>query len=391
MFEWLKKLFHREPEAEDDWSWEDDGARELDRRSMKLSEASQMEEYVRGCCQQMREATEEIDKASMEYRLVTERLRDMEEIEELPEADRIAITSCAKKIMDLTQDRKVHKSKLGGLPEEQYRLMERNEEDVPDAIRTLREREEYKTLVRTDLQNLEGEKVSYRFRKRELADTQTACRDMCFVTLFAAVLLVGVLLFFQIYLELNVQIGNVVVIALCAIALTVLFLRFSSAKREMQIVDRKLSKAITLQNTVKIRYVNATNLIEYYCERYGVHTSDELAYLWERYLVEQKERKILREADALIEAKQNELLELLKAQRIISPHIWLDQVPALVEPREMVEIRHGLYSRRQSLRKRIDYNESSREAARREVKSLVKEYPAHSGLIMAIVDEFDRD
>ncbi len=391
MLKWLKKLFSREPAMEEEWSWEDDGARELDRRSMRLSEASQMEEYVRGCCQQMREATAEIDKASMEYRLVTERLRDMEEIEGLPEADRARIYSCAKKIMDLTQDRQVHQSKLGGLPEEQYRLMERNEDDVPDAIRTLKDREEYKTLVRTDLQNLEGEKVSYRFRKRELSETQIMCRDMCFVTLFAAVLLVGVLLFFQIYLELNVQIGYVLVVALCATALTVLFLQFNNAKSEMKTVDRKLSKAISLQNTVKIRYVNATNLIEYYCERYGVHTSDELRYLWERYLVEQKERKMLREADALIEDKQNELLDLLKEQRIISPHIWLDQVPALVEPREMVEIRHGLYSRRQSLRKRIEYNESSRETASREVKSLAKEYPVHSGLIMSIVDEFDRD
>ena len=58
----------------------------------------------------------------------------------------------------------------------------------------------------------------------------------------------------------------------------------------------------------------------------------------------------------------------------------------------MVEIRHNLIIRRQSLRRRMDYNkEVIAGKAQEEIKDLVESYPKYAGEIMNIVDEYEKD
>ena len=72
--------------------------------------------------------------------------------------------------------------------------------------------------------------------------------------------------------------------------------------------------------------------------------------------------------------------------------IWLHQTAALLDKKEMVEIRHNLIIRRQSLRKRMDYNKEVIAAkAQAEIKDLVENYPRYAKEILGIVGQYEKD
>ena len=56
----------------------------------------------------------------------------------------------------------------------------------------------------------------------------------------------------------------------------------------------------------------------------------------------------------------------------------------------MVEIRHSLIIRRQSLRKRIEYNkETVAGGAQRDIKELVQRYPKYAREILETVEKYE--
>ena len=72
--------------------------------------------------------------------------------------------------------------------------------------------------------------------------------------------------------------------------------------------------------------------------------------------------------------------------------VWLHQIEALLDKKEMVEIRHNLIIRRQSLRRRMDYNkEVIAGKAQAEIKDLVEKYPEYAKEILGIVGRYEKD
>lgn len=59
-----------------------------------------------------------------------------------------------------------------------------------------------------------------------------------------------------------------------------------------------------------------------------------------------------------LNSAENELENMLKNLGLYSPHIWLGRVRAIINPKEMVEVRHEINTRRYKLRQQIEYNEN---------------------------------
>ena len=63
----FKKIFSKKTDDEFDWGRdsenEKDIPRELSREKLNMNRPEQLEEYVRNCCEQIREATQEIENA----------------------------------------------------------------------------------------------------------------------------------------------------------------------------------------------------------------------------------------------------------------------------------------------------------------------------------------
>lgn len=362
----------------------------ISRDALDVKNAKQREEYVRNCCEQMLEAGQEVERVKIEYQVVTDYLTDMEEIEALPKEQMTELVESAKKIQSLTAERKEFQGKTKSrMPNAQYNLIDGFYEQFPDCIKKMQKDEEYQNLVNQDLHYLEGEKGALAYRRYELKMVQLNSRGMAVIFTVAAIITFLMLFVLKSSFRMDTDIGYIVSATVTAIAITIVFVRYLNAQKEETVVERDLNRVILLQNRVKIKYVNITNLLEYNYSKFKVNSAHELNFLWEKYMEERAQRERYQKTSTDLEFYNQDLIRILRKHRIKDPHIWISQAEAIVDSREMVEIRHHLIGRRQKLRETMEYNMENMKTAETEVNSLIKEHPEYGREILAIVSEYD--
>ena len=383
IFKWKRR--DDEPEYEiEDWN-------EIvyDRDDLQINDKKQRKEYVQGCLEQIAEASKELEELEFEYNMVTSYLKDMEEIEALPEEEREILCECAKKIDALEEQQSGFRERKNRLDDGKFRQMQRLEEEVQEGLEKLTEAEHYQDLIKRDLRRLDGEKQAYTFRKNELRHVIADTRSMTIVCSVAVIACILLLLLLQFTLQLDTKIGYLLAAGIGAVAITLIYIKHMDAKRELEQVENGISRIIRLQNTVKIRYVNNTHLLDYLYMKYDVSSAGELGKSWQRYQDEKEERHSYQQAERELDQYQKELLHTLRRYQVKDPMIWLHQTRAILDKKEMVEIRHNLIIRRQSLRRRMDYNkEVIAGKAQAEIKDLAEKYPRYAKEILNIVDQY---
>lgn len=361
------------------------------RDELNVNDKEERQEYVRGCLEQIADATKEVDVLQLEYNMVTSYLKDMEEIDALPTEERLELEEAAAMINQVEGSREEYLSRSGKMAESEFRKMEALIDEVEQGYQKIKEAEEYQNLIKADMKKLDGEKQAYFYRKHDLKNAIEDMKNMSIVTIAALVLCLVLLLGLQTFLELDIQVGYLIAIGAAAIAITFLFLKHSEAKIESKKVEKGINKIILLQNRVKIRYINNTNLLDYLYMKFDVSNAAQLNKRWEQYQNEKAAREKYRTVERELDEYQRELLGILRRYQIKDPAIWLHQTNAILDKKEMVEVRHNLIIRRQSLRRRIDYNkEVIAHNAQDEIKDLVSKYPQYAKEILGIVDEYER-
>ena len=277
------------------------------------------------------------------------------------------------------------------MSDSEFQKVERMESEVEEGIEKLNSAEEYQDKIRQDLNRLAGERHAYQYRRHELERTAVNMRGMMIICSFAFVTCMILLLLLRVLLEMDVQIGCLLAVAATVIAVFFIYLKYTESVKELHRVEKTVNRLILLQNRVKIRYVNNTNLLDYLYVKYQVTSAGELEALWNNYQEEKEERQKFRELHADLDYCQRELLKLLRRYHVQDPDIWLHQTQALLAHGEMVEIRHGLIVRRQKLRKQMEYNENLAESAKAEIKSLAEEFPIYRDEIFAMVEQYEKN
>lgn len=389
----LKKLLKWKREIEDPiYEIEDWNEVVYDRDDLKIQDKNQREEYVKGCLEQIAEASRELENLQFEYNMVSSYLKDMEEIETLPEEERQQLEECAKKMEALESRQSGYLERKNRMSDVQFRQMERLEEELQEGYEKLIKTEEYQDLIKRDLRKLDGEKHAYLYRRNELRRIIADTRSMAVVCTTAVIVCIILLLILQMGFQMNTGIGYLAAAAFGAVAITAIFVKHNDSVSELNRVENSINKIIRLQNTVKIRYVNNTQLLEYLYIKYHVSSAKELGKSWQQYLEEKEERISYRQAEKELDQCQKELLHELRRYQVKDPMVWLHQTAALLDKKEMVEIRHNLIIRRQSLRRRMDYNkEVIAGKAQAEIKDLVENYPRYAKEILSIVGEYEKD
>ena len=169
-----------------------------DHTEVDFSDEEQRSRYVTGCLEQMAEAAKEINQLNGEYSLVTAYLTDMEEIEALPQEPREEINRVANKLLVLEQERQKYLDKKHVMRDSDYYNMRKQENEVQEGIRKLKEAESYNKLVKKDLKRLDGERHAYAYRKNELLTVQANLRGMAVIficALIACMIMLAVLQF----------------------------------------------------------------------------------------------------------------------------------------------------------------------------------------------------
>lgn len=392
ILEWKKRI--TDPLFDyDEWEEEDSWEEVVyDRSDLKVSDKKSRDEYVRGCLEQIAEASREVDALMVEYDDVTSHLKDMEEIEALPPEEMNLICGYARALEDYKDRQSGYLKRTNRMSDEKYRMFERMEDDLIEGVAKLKETEDYQGLIKKDLKKLDNERQAYYVRRNDLRNTIEDCKSMSVVCMVALVICIIILLILQYGFKLNTRIGYLAAVLAGAVGITLIFIRQNDSRSELKTVERGIAKLVQLQNTVKIRYVNNTHLLDYLYVKYQVSSSKELSKDYEQFVEERKELEAFEEAKEALSKCEREFLHELRRYQVKDPMIWLHQTEALLDKREMVEIRHKLIIQRQSLRRRMDYNRDIIAAkAQNEIKDLVDKYPKYAKEILAIVSEYEQD
>ena len=309
----FKWLFGRKKQEEVQEEWEEPV---YERGRVNFNEAEERTRYLTGCLEQIGEAQKEMQLLNGEYAIVTSYLTDMEEIEALPPEHMAEIKGCAGKMQTLEADRRRYLDKERHLSEAEYRQMRSQESEIEEGIAKLQEAEKYRKLVRQDLARLDGERHAYGYRKQELKTGLVNLKGMAVICLTALLACIFMLLILQFGFHMNTAIGYYVSAAAAAIAITVLFVKYADTEKELARVEASANKLIHLQNKVKIRYVNNTNLLDYLYLKYGVDSAAKLKEQWDMYQEEKEERRQYAEAEAKLEYYRKQLIRQLIQFRV---------------------------------------------------------------------------
>ena len=360
------------------------------RKNLDMDDPVQRREYIGSCLQQMEEAARELDALETEYNDVTSHLRDMDEIDALPEDQRKEVNDCAQRILDSEYQRERFSKRKSKMTDEEFEHMNRLENEAESVIAKLTEAENYQKKIKNDLKRLDSEHQAYIFREDELERTIENSKKLIISIAVALGVIVMLLLIMQFGLELDVTYGYMISVLLTAVSATMIYVNSTNAAAERKSVTKSISRLIMLQNQVKIRYVNNTNLIDYLCLKYRVSSAKDLASLYEKYVREAREREKFADAQRLLDTNQKDLVYMLRHFRIKDPEIWIHQPEALLDHNEEVEVRHSLNVQRQSLRKRMEYNKNVVAGnAKQEIEDMAQQYPMYTQEILDMVSRYE--
>lgn len=354
-----------------------------------MDDVDQREKYARFLMDQVKYAEKTMQSLTAEYNIVTSYLKDMEELEALPDSEKEELLNCAASLNTLEKSKENNPLRLSRMNDELYHQIGRMEPEIEEGIRKIREAEEYQELIHKDLKRLDAERGAYDIRRRELTEALNNTRSVSMVCIMAMALCMASLLVFQFVFKMDCRIGYLMTGLVTAAILTFVFVRFKEADNELIKVHHSINRLILLQNRVKIRYVNNTNLLDYLCVKYGAESAQELEDRLQLFYEEREERRRYMQVLEDMDYYQKQLLKILKRYHLYDPVIWLHQTAALLDSKEMVETRHDFIGRRQKLRKQMEQNQKLAEEAREEIRLMTKRYPGYAARLLEIVNEYD--
>lgn len=371
-----------------------DAAQQEERYVVDISQVNMADEYERkryvtSLLEQIDEAQTQLEQCEAEYKTVDLYLLDMEEIGYITGEKKEKLIEYARAIHTLERDKIRYEEKKQRMSDENFAKMQKLADDTDEGVEKIREAEEYQEKIRADLKNLEGEKQACLYRKQDATVMMENLRGMAIISCVAAFCCIALLAVMQFSLQMEVRIGYILIASAAALTFLVVYMKYHDASNEKMRASRSLNKVILLQNTVKIRYVNNTNLLDYLYLKFGIKSGRELEQLREQYLSEKDERERIQETMQDLTYGQEQLVKMLRSYKLHDPLIWLHQVEAILDPKEMVEVRHALITRRQKIRKRMEFNTSNAENAQNQIKDMVADYPQYAKETLIMVSDYE--
>lgn len=351
---------------------------------------AKIEQYVVERLEQMIEITQEVEEEKSEYRMVTSYLGDIQMIEEMPKEEKAKIQEVAVNVVQLNAARTEFLNSAKKLSDAQFVLLESEEQGLPDAIKRLERNELYRDTLERDMKYLEREKSEWILRREYLTEQRERLRNLLYIWVGLAATAAVVMGIIQFMAEIDMYYGWLALVFATAVAIAVTYWKIQDDSTEIVIAERSRNRAVVLLNKVKIKYVNIANAVDYACERYHVTNAKELKQQWEYYLEAVKERERYQRTNEDLEYFNGRLVRLLKQYQFYDAQVWVKQALALVEPKEMVEVKHGLIARRQKLRAQIESNMEALQKQRAEAEQLLDKVGSMRPQVEQILQTIDR-
>lgn len=337
----------------------------------KRKNVKRVDQYVVERLEQIIEITRDIEETKAEYRKVTSYLNDIKVLEGLPEEEKKKIQETAASVMQLNTARTEFLNASKKLSDARFAQFEQEESEIPAAIKRLHSNEMYRDTVEKDMKYVEREKSEWVLRKEYLGHQQIRLKNLLYILIGIAVTTAIILAILQFALKVDCYYAWMILVFVTAVVVCIVYIRIQDDGMEITAAERNLNRSIVLMNKVKIRYVNIVNAVDYACEKYHVQNAEELNRYWEYYMEAVKEREKFQRANEDLEYFNGRLIRQLSNYELHDSKVWLTQANALVDPKEMVEIKHVLVNRRQKLREHMEYNLKAIRGLRNDVGRFV--------------------
>ncbi|MBP1754188.1 MAG: putative rane protein [Firmicutes bacterium] len=362
-----------EPEL-DAVSWRHEKKKEQ-KKSAKLNTHTERMGYVKDNCEIIIESGRQIEEAKVEYTAVTSYLTDMQKIDMIPEDRKLNLEEAARKILNLTKERGKLQNKSSIISDRMYRLYESYEKQIPKELRAIRDAEEYQAVIQQDMKHLEKERIELDDEQEEIISKQAFLKGIAVVTSVIVIILFLLFSLLSNYSEANFTIPFLLTVLMGMGSALYIFLEARKNSGSIRLVQMKQNRQIMLMNKVKIKSVNNRNYLDYSYSKYMVNDYEQFNIAWEEYVRMKDEARRYQSNTELLEFFHDELVHELKKFGIVDSEIWIYQPSAILDNKEMVEVRHRLNVRRQKLRDRIDMNNQQKEDALTAIRQVMKNYP----------------
>ncbi|MCR4648744.1 MAG: hypothetical protein K5776_06675 [Lachnospiraceae bacterium] len=379
----FKNLFKRKKNIEEESP--------LDFLESQIHDDEERRKYVSTAFLQMKEISSDIDNLRFEYNVITSYLNDCEEIDRLPEEIKLPIEDAANDILTIKSNKEKYYLDKPLMEDSEYEKYDKLSDEFDEVIKKLKDAEDFQHKIKSDLKKLDGERQAYNYRKHEMNSMMKNIVGVLIISSTAFVICIVSLLLLAVLLDLNVKLGFLLTVTIICVVYSFLFLKGNELRKESVKLDKTIVKIIQLQNSVKIRYVNNTNLLDYLYMKYNTDSSKELKAGFDVYVEEKHRREQYEQANRELPAAKRRLLGLLKNLPISDPVSWIHTPEALVNKNELVEIRHEMIQRRQKLREKIDESTKEAESMKDEIKEIIKRYPKYSLEIRSMMKDFEDD
>lgn len=344
--------------------------------------------YVTECCQGIQEADRQIEGIRKEYQEVTDSLLDIQKIDRAEGEEKKNLLNAANNIVKLTKERNRYKNRNLTISDVVIRRFEPYENNLVDEIKKMYGAEAYQKAIEGDIDKLHEEKKKLRGEKQEIIEKQNSLKNMAKVLIVLILSLFALFVTIYYALETDMTLPYLGTIFLAAVSSTVIFMESNRNRRDMMLADRKMDKAVSLLNRVKIKCVNNRNLLDYSREKFGVASAAEFEHLWNEYVRAKEYERKFRENTEQLNYYCSHLSELLMRMQVMDCEIWIGQALAIADSREMVEIRHKLNTQRQILRERVAYNEKVKNDYLQNINTVMKENPENKEELLKIVEGY---
>ena len=325
--------------------------------------------------------------ARAEYGQVTEYLTDIQKIARISGEERESLFELCKRIQRLLQERNQYKNRTLTITERQMRRFDRYQDELIDEIKKMYENEMYQKAIDSDMKHLEAEKTYIKENQREIAGRQIFLKKLAkgISVLIGSLIVLFILLYFN--LDSNMTYPYIGTLVLAAVSVAVIFTESNKNRYEIALSEKKYNKAVELLNRTKIKYVNNISVLDYNREKFGVKNAADFEELWGEYCKAKEYERRFRENTEQLSKSNDALQQLLENHEVSDTEVWLVQTYAILDDREMVEIRHDLNQRRQKLREQIRYNTGIKEDYERQIREMAGSSESGREIVKEMLDK----
>ncbi len=341
-------------------------------------------------CEQILELSKEVEEERGEYKVVTSYLQDIEKLQNLPPEEKKALQTTAESVKALSGSREKFLKAEKKISDTQFMQMQQEEREMPEIILRLQSNEKYLDTLERDLRYLNQEKTQWEFYKEDAKEMMEKIQLALKVILSLAILVTVVLLVLQMEIRFSFREVLLGIYFVLVVVAFFLYIKNQNLTTEVKQCDANLNRAIVLENKVKIKYVNTKNAVDYTREKYHAKNAKDLEKTWGYYLEALKEREDFIRTNEDLEYYTEKLMRQLAPLHLYDSRVWQVQAQALADPREMVEIKHDLITRRQKLRDMMQSHLELIQKERVEIEALIAQNPEGKQEILDIVSSIDK-